>query len=110
VRDLKDVSPTSCESADAAFRKAFGQIVAAYRSVSQKTYDQLHDATRPRLAQGNPGAARDLEAASGWINPDVAAELFAELEIPGAVKLGEAYRTLKSFVDGHSEGYYRSRR
>jgi len=109
MRTLKDLSESSREEADAALRLGFGIVVKAYREASGRDNDDLHTATRPRLTQGNPGAVRDLEHGKGWIHPDVATELFVELQIPDATRLGDAYRTLKDLVDGRSEPTYRRR-
>jgi hypothetical protein len=100
--------------ADAKFREGFALIFEAALKSNPELLEQIKKIrikTRKQPdGQGNPIAARDFQNAGGWVEPEIATEVFRELSIPEYDDLGSAYAILKKAVDGHSESWYRAQR
>ena len=87
-------------SANLAFRKAFGALVAAYRSEAGLSPDQVSEKAKVFAGQGNPGGVRNLEASRGWVDPRFAEGVFRAVGIPNAEQIGAAYTKLKDGFRG----------
>ena len=100
---------SSLEDADQCFRRGFAKIATTALERYPFTKDNLYERVRPRLAQGNMTALRDLAQGKGWIHGPMLTEIFRELGLPNADALGTAYQTLREAVNGKTEPTYRSR-